>query len=333
MYRVAWKILLHCAAILVLLPELRAEDQSKPAPFEAATKQQKLTPEDMLREFEPEAETDYHLGEGDEIDLGIWGRPELSGKHLIGPDGRITLPYAGPVKLAGLTRTEAAALVVDCLKSLYENLTATVTVVRYESNRIYVLGRVASPGVLRFDYQPTLLEAVTRAGGLPIGGLGADKASLTKCMIFRGRDKLAWIDLKSLLNGSSLNLNLRLQRNDVLYIPDTDDQSVYVLGEVQHPGAVHLTPNMTFLDALAQAGGPTKDASTAKMRLVRPSAAAERDMALSDFVKAGASPNVALRDGDVIYVPRTGLARAGYVLQQLSPAIGWMTFGATLGTR
>ena len=124
-----------------------------------------------------------------------------------------------------------------------------------------------------------------------------------------------------------------MQRNDVLYIPDSDDQTVYVLGEVQRPGAVRLTPDMTFLDALAQAGGPTRDATTARMRLVRPSAGIERDMALADFVKSGASPNVALRDGDVIYVPRAGIAKAGYVLQQLSPAIGWMTFGTTLGTR
>ncbi len=325
---------LHCgAALLWLLPALRAGDELKSAAFEAATKQQKVTPAELLREFEPEAESDYHLGEGDEIELGVWGRPELSGRHTVGPDGRITLPYAGPVRLAGLTRTEAAALVAESLKSLYENLTTTLTVVRYESNRIYVLGRVASPGVLKFDYQPTLLEAVTRAGGLPVGGIGAEKAALTKCLIFRGRDKLAWIDLKSLLNGSNLSLNLRLQRNDVLYIPDSDDQTVYVLGEVQRPGAVRLTPDMTFLDALAQAGGPTRDATTARMRLVRPSAGIERDMALADFVKSGASPNVALRDGDVIYVPRAGIAKAGYVLQQLSPAIGWMTFGTTLGTR
>ena len=333
MYRSCTKILLHGVATVSLLGALHADDPSKSAAFEAATKQQKITPADLLREFEPEAETEYHLGEGDEIDLGVWGRPELSGKQVVGPDGRITVPYAGPVKLAGLTRTAAAALVAERLKPAYDDVSATITVVRYESNRVYVLGRVASPGILRFDYQPTLLEAVTRAGALPVGGIGADKASLTKCMIFRGRDKLAWIDLKSLLNGSNLSLNLRLQRNDVLYIPDSDDQTVYVLGEVQRPGAVHLSPDMTFLDALSQAGGPTRDASTGKIRLVRPSAGIERDMPLANFVKGGASPNVALRDGDVIYVPRTGVAKVGYLLQQLSPAVGWMTFGAALGTR
>ncbi len=295
--------------------------------------QQKLTPAELLRQFEPDAETDYHLGEGDEIDLGIWGRPELSGKHTIGPDGRITLPYAGPVRLAGLTRTEAAASVVSSLKSLYEDLNATVNVIRYESNRIYVLGRVGTPGVLKFEYQPTLLEAVTRAGGLPIGGIGAEKAALTKCMIFRGRDQLVWVDLKSLLNGSNLTLNMRLQRNDVLYLPDSDDQTVYVLGEVGHPGAVRLTPDMTFLDALAQAGGPNRDGVASHIRLVRPSANIEREISLGDLTRAGGNANVALRDGDVIYVPRSGVAKFGYLLQQVSPAIGWMTFGTTLGTR
>lgn len=311
------------------LPPLPGPAQNRD--FRPATKDHTITPLDALRQFEPAVETDYHLGEGDEIELSVWGRPELSGKYIVGPDGKITLPYAGTLKVAGLTRNEAAAAAQEMWKPLYDSVVATVTVTQYDSNRIFVLGRVSAPGVLKFDYQPTLLEAVTRAGGLPIGGIGAEKAALTRCMIFRGRDQLVWVDLKSLLNGSDLRLNIRLQRNDVLYIPDSDDQLIYVLGEVEHPGAVRLTPDMTFLDALAQAGGPTRDAVTSRMRLVRHSAGTEREIALTDLTTPSKNPNVALNEGDIVYVPRSGMSKIGYLLEQLSPAMSWGIFGAALG--
>jgi polysaccharide export outer membrane protein len=295
-------------------------------PFEPLRKESGHTPLDLLREFEAPEETDYVLGEGDEIQLQVWGRPELSGKHLIGPDGKVTLPYIGGLAFSGLTRSGAVEAALKAWSPLYENLNITVQILKYDSNRIYVLGRVANPGVLQFAYQPTLLEAVTRAGGLPIGGIGAEKAALARCMVFRGRDKLVWIELRHLLNGSNLALNIRLQRNDTLYIPDSDDQLIYVMGEVRRPGAIRMTPDMTFLNALAQAGGPTEDAKTGKIRIVRPAAGIEKEFDLAKFYRAGKDENVSVQNGDVIYVSRSGLAKVGYVFQKLSPLTGWMLF-------
>jgi len=301
-----------------------------PVPFQTPKKLDKITPADLLAAFEAPQEFDYVLGEGDEISVDVGGRPELTGSHLIGPDGNITLPYVGEMHFAGLTRTAAARAALTAWSPLYEGLNVTVKVTRYESNKIFVLGRVASPGVLHFDVQPTLLEAVTRAGGLPIGGIGADKAALARCMVFRGNDKLVWIDLRSLLNGSNLALNIRLQRNDTLYIPDSDDQLVYVMGEVKKPGAIGMTPNMTFLTALAQAGGPTDDAKKGRIRLIRPAAGLERDFDLEEFYRGGSNPNVTLQDGDILYVARSKLGTIGYVLGKLTPLTGFLLFTTSL---
>ncbi len=312
-------------AVMACLTAYSQEAATSPTLFLPRQPEHAVTPLDMLHEFDAQPETDYRLAEGDEIKLDVWGRPELSGKHVVGPDGKITLPYAGTLKVVDLTRSEVESASLKIWRDYYEDLKVTVSVEHYEGNRIFVLGRVAAPGVLHFDRQPTVLEAVARAGGMPTVGSSNEKPGLRRCILFRGSDKVAWIDLHSLLTGANTAFNIHLQRDDTLYLPDGDDQLVYVMGEVLRPGAINLTPNMTFMDALAQAGGPTKDGSS-KIHLVRHSAGIDREIAMNQIVKNGPSPDVTLRDGDIIYVPRTGLAKVGYVMQQLSPATTYLLF-------
>jgi polysaccharide export outer membrane protein len=309
-----------------------AQSASRPADngFKLPKKEQRLSSFDALMEFNQPSPAVYIYGEGDEIAIDVWGHPELSGKQVIGPDGQITLPVAGSVKLAGLSREEGRNLVADSYAQYYVGLSVEVRVEAYTSNRIFILGRVSQFGVLHFDVPPTLLEAITRAGALPVGGLGAEKAALNRCIIFRGRDKVVWVDLKPLLKQGNLSYNLQLQRNDILYLPDSDDQSVYVLGEVQHPGAVHLRADMTFMDALAEAGGPTKDGVANHIQLVRPSAELKRTVSLRNVMTPDPTLNVVLADGDIIYVPKKGVAQFGYILNQFAPASGLALMGMQL---
>jgi polysaccharide biosynthesis/export protein len=226
-----------------------------------------------------------------------------------------------------LTRDEGQKLVASALAKYYANVSVEIGVEAYTSNRIFVLGRVAQPGALHFDTTPTLLETITRAGSLPVGGVGADKAALNRCVIFRGRDKVVWVDLNPLLHEGNMTYNLQLQRNDIVYIPDSDDLSVYVLGEVQHPGPVRLRPNMTFMDAYAQAGGATKDGATSRIQLIRPSKELTRHVSMRALLQPDPELNAGLMDGDIIYVPKRGIARIGYVLQQVSPVSGLAIVG------
>ncbi len=204
----------------------------------------------------------------------------------------------------------------------------TVGVDRYSSFRVLVLGRVGVPGAITFDRQPTLLDVLTKAASLPIGGVGADKSSLVRCAIFRGRDKVVWVDLKPLLSEGRLDLDIRLARNDVVYLPDANDQLVYVLGYVKQPGAMHLTPAMSFLDAVALAGGPTPDANLSHVSLIRNSKGKHEEIPLKDFFEGRSRPNLALEDGDLIYVPPRWMARFGYFMEKVSPLTTFAVFGS-----
>ncbi|MEZ5671516.1 MAG: polysaccharide biosynthesis/export family protein [Thiotrichaceae bacterium] len=197
----------------------------------------------------------------DQITIETWGYPELSPSHTIGPDGRITLPLK-PFKAVNLSREQAAQQIKDKLIPYYQTLNTTVRVDKYAANRILVLGRVIKPGEVQFGTTaPTLLESIALAGGLSNNRKTTDSGDtlpFTRCAVFRGRDKVAWIGLEPLLTGKDLRLNIKLQRNDIVYVPDLEERLIYVLGAVSHPKAFPLTPNMSFLEALSKAWRPLK---------------------------------------------------------------------------
>jgi polysaccharide export outer membrane protein len=268
----------------------------------------------------------YLYGSGDILRLDVYGRPEVSGKQVIGPDGIITLPLVGNVFVNGMTREEAQIVITERLKNFFTSPHLTIGVEEYTSNQVTVLGRVAAAGRQRFAHPPTLAEVLANAGALPI----LDKqATLSRCAIMRGRDKLIWVDLKALLNGDPY-YNIRMMKGDIIFIPDSSDTSVYVLGAVVKPGSYRLTPRMTILDVLAQSGGPTDDAKPEKIGIYRAGTQKIEVIDFGSLVATDRKVNYAIEDGDVIFVPKSGLANFGYFMRQISPAISVLTFGLTV---
>lgn len=281
-----------------------------------------------LAAFEAESDPVYRLGEGDKVSVLVWNRPELTAKHVVGPDGKITVPLAGPLKVTAMTREEAAMSIGGSLAKYYEKPLVSLSVDEYLANRVTVLGRVQNPGVQQFDRPPLLLDVLARAGGLPV----LDKqATLTRAAVFRGRDRILWVDLKRVLNRGELGYNIRLKPNDLVYIPDSFDTLVYVLGAVARPGAYRLTPDMSLLDALSQAGGPSEDADDSEIAIYRPGKQAVEKAPLKSLLTADRKVNYSLEEGDVLYVKKKGIAEVGYVLRQLLPGLSFLSWGFALG--
>jgi len=270
----------------------------------------------------------YRIGSGDVLKLDVFGRPEVSGTHTVGPDGKITVPIVGDVFLNELTREAALDAIDKRLHLFFSQPHATLAVDQYTSNQVTVLGRVERAGVQKFAHPPTLAEVLANAGAMPV----MDKqATLTRCAIMRGREKLIWVDLKALLNGDP-SYNLRMKKGDIIFIPDSSDTSVYVLGSVPKPGSYRLTPRMTVLDVLAQAGGPNEDAAPEQIGIYRAGANKVEVIDFADLINVARRTNYALEDGDVIFIPKRTLADFGYVMRQISPFISVLTFGTTLNT-
>ena len=295
----------------------------------ANTPQLKLSPEKQAQKFEPAVDEEYQLGAGDEISLDFPGRPELSRKYIVGPDGRITLPIAGPLMVANLTRAGAAKAIIDALSADYTNLTVTVNIEKYGSNRVTVLGNVMHPGVFYFDNTPTLLDAVSR-GGLQSTPFNKDGLP-DRCMIYRGNDQVLEVDLRSLLRSGSAMADIRLRRNDIVFIPSQADQFVTVLGEVKNPGAIPLTPESTLPSVLAQAGGLAEGAgSTPNVQIIQKSTATSRVIPWKQLMTPTGISEVKLQAGDVIVIPKSGFYKVTYFMQRVSPMTSLLTLGAAM---
>jgi len=286
----------------------------------------KVTPLRELESTQPKDGDQYQLGSGDEITLTVIGRPELSGLHTIGPDGRITLPIAGSVAVGGMSRDDASDVIVKSLGKYYETPAATITVTKYGSNRILLLGDIEHPGPQYFDGSPTLLEAVTRGGAL----LSADKNKRmpSVCFIYRGTNQIGEIHLKEVAQSG----DIRLRRNDTIYIPGDNERLISVLGEVKTPGPVVLKEDSTLATLLADAVGITEQAGNPEIHIFNPNKGTVAYVHFKDLIRPKGK-EVTLVPGDIVYVPRSGIARFGYVLQQLAPMAQIATVGVLLGTR
>lgn len=276
-------------------------------------------PTSSLPEALPEVreEFPYRLGPGDIFTLHVWSEEELSGEYRLGPDGAFTLPLLGPVSLDGLTRLEASRKLAEVIGASYTDPRVSVILTEYNNNNVYVLGEVEKPGVHKVEGQPTLLKVLAMAGGL------LESADRTQCLITRGKSTLYRINLHELLREGNLALNIPLQPDDVVYVPDHSLRLVAVLGEVANPRMVPVGNGLDLMRALTEAGSMTEDAVTFAVRIVRREGARVRILTVdvSQIYKRGLlAANLPLQPGDIVYVPEKGIAQLNYVLRQLSPS-------------
>jgi len=310
--------------------------QQQPASQPVSEPTLKQNPLETLRKFEPGADEEYQLGKGDEITVSFAGRPEMLAKLVVGPDGRVTLPLAGDIMLSGLTRPEAAKAIESALANYYTNLSAQVTVTKYTANRVVLLGAVDHPGMYAFDGTPTLLEVLAR-GGVEAGpnksGTSSEVSQIPeRCAIYRGADQVVWVQLREMMETGNAMADLRLRRDDVVYVPSSSERFISVLGEVQHPGAIPLAYNSTPASVLAQAGGVTDHAgNNPHIQIVDPATGTSRVVSLKDLLDPVKSREVTLKPGEIMFVPKSGFYRASYVLERLSPLVTLATMAMYSG--
>ncbi len=105
-----------------------------------------------------------------------------------------------------------------------------------------------------------------------------------------------------------MSQNLVLEDGDTIYLPEDTTNKYFVLGEVLRPTVYRLKTDVTLIDAISMAGGPTQRASLKSTYVIRgdPENPERIKVDVGKLLKSGdLSQNVEIEPGDVVYVPET----------------------------
>jgi polysaccharide export outer membrane protein len=129
--------------------------------------QQYQLPADVPDPTKP-ADEFYVIGAGDVLDIVIWKEPALSGSAKVRPDGFITLPLINEVQVAGSTTAQSRNVLEGKYREFLTSPFVTIRVASITSSEIFLIGQVAKPGAYPVVGNDTVLQLLTRAGGLTI---------------------------------------------------------------------------------------------------------------------------------------------------------------------
>jgi polysaccharide export outer membrane protein len=110
----------------------------------------------------------YQIGPGDTLGIVLWKEPELSGTVKVRPDGYVTLPLVNEVQVTGLTTGQLRKVLEAKYKEYIANPFVSIRVEGISSAEVFLVGQVTKPGAYLLGGNESLLQILTRAGGLTI---------------------------------------------------------------------------------------------------------------------------------------------------------------------
>lgn len=254
---------------------------------------------------------DYVIGEGDELDISVWGVKELNVSVKVRPDGKITMPGLGDAEASGFTPRELQKTLGEKLKDLVKNPIVTVTVKEITNSKVYFFGGGVQSGVYLLTRRTTLLQLLCMIGAGAAGdgkGGGAAAGNMAKvadyrqaCLIRNGK-KIKGDLYKLFVNGDTSE-DMVIETNDALFIPQLIDRSIYVLGAVNSPKSIEYREGMTVMEAILESGGFTKFARQNSTSIRRKEGEKEVSLPIKakDLINDGdLSQNVRLKPGDYV---------------------------------
>jgi polysaccharide export outer membrane protein len=252
----------------------------------------------------------------DLIAVSVYDAPEFTRTIRVGADGHLRFPMLKrPIAAEGLLPAELESSIASALSSegILVDPVVTVTVAEYHSRPISVMGAVRTPATFQAIGTVTLLEALTRAGGLTLEagpeilvsrtqpGADGSPASLTQR-----------ISVKALLDNADPNANLKLSGGEEIRVPEVG--KVFVVGNVKKPGAYPLRDlsETTVLKMLALAEGLAPFHAKQAFIIRRDERSGVRSEMLIQLqrIMQRKAPDVPLLANDILYVPDNSGRRA-----------------------
>ena len=284
--------------------------------------------------------TEYLLGPGDVLDVILRGIEMVREKVVIRSDGNISFSLVENVRAAGLTVSEVDEGLTNELRHYLRDPKLDIEVSEYRSKSISIQGAILSvntaagqktgPGRYGLKGKLRVLEALLEAGGT------TSDAQLDRVQLIRG-DFSYRLNIQKVLNTGDSRENVVLQADDILFVPGIARQSkkVVILGEVRNPNVYVFSEDVTFLEALGQAGGLTDGAIKNDVRIIRSVDGVPQMFSLNyeQLVKGQAlDRNIPLESNDVVYASRSFIGDMNDAIAKINPLLDLMLLPGTYGS-
>ena len=283
----------------------------------------------------------YVLGPNDQILIRSPQAEEINEKPFrIDAEGSINLPLLRKVKAGGLTVQELEAELVKRLREFIREPQVIITMIQFRSEPVFLVGMFRAPGIYPLQGRRTLVEMLSSSGGLQPNASRhikltrrAEYGSIPLPNAIQEPDKkisTVEISIGSLRDNVNPAEDIVLEPYDVISVERAE--LVYVNGEVGKIGGIELgeRDSVSVAQALTMAGGFTRDANRAKVRILRPILNTNRRAEINLDVKSifeGKENDFPLLPNDVLYVTRSYKRTVWATLGQIAiPIIPYLIF-------
>ncbi len=272
--------------------------------------------------------TDYIIGGGDLLTISVWRHPEMDRPVTVRSNGLISFPPVGEIMAQGLTPLSLGRELTQRLRDYTrETNQVTVTIDQFNSRAIFLTGQVAMPGRYSFERIPDILQVMSQAGGpLP----SADLSSVAIIRATPSGPQIIPVDLGSYMRGEAGRALPDLLPGDTLEFPAIYGGNVggpglvYVIGEVNMPGAYSASEKMDVLQVLALAGGPTREAALSDVVVIMDAGESQvaANIDLAAITRHGTAAPFYVSAGDRIVVPPQGSSIGEVILTGAGSILG-----------
>jgi len=263
---------------------------------------------------------DYLVGPGDILTVSIYQLDISSGStrgSRVDSSGSIQLPRIGSVQVSGLSLQQIRDRLQDSFKKYLKNPSVVVEIQEYKSHPLYLIGQFKNSGTYYMDRPLNLLQGISLANGLN------PTANLRGARLLRG-NKIAPVDIYSLLHDGDQEQNVMLSSGDTIYVPDGSLQNVFIFGAVKSPGPLPMKNGQLYLhQALAAAGGLLDSGHDKNIRIIRSLSPTRGELIVVDLQKilAGEARQFPLADGDIVYIPKNFVGNWNQAINEILPSL------------
>lgn len=284
--------------------------------------------------MDPEGPRPMSLYPGDIVTLRtISATTEEVAGLTVDARGVLHVPLAGDVEVGGLPLTEAEQRIEQAMHQYDRTMRVTIILQEAAGHTASVIGAVGDQGRVQVSPGMRVADLLAAAGGAASaddGGAATLTADLHSARLVREGEALP-ISVHRALMGDPRH-NVYVRPGDHLYVPPQLGRLVSVLGEVNGARVMAYQPGLRLSQALAMAGGITRDANGGDIRIVRGLGANPQVFRAGiDHVVSGHYPDPVIAPGDIIYVGSSALADFRDFLTAISPLISAALTGALVG--